>query len=98
MKNCALLSSNFCRVSSTCHVYHRAAKRGGDKFDWSMTRGKLLDNDKQLFIFISILIMSQLHPRDPENRQQNRFWKKPSYNRLNEKAWLNYCKLGFTGK
>ena len=37
-----------------------------------MTRGKLL-NDTQLFIFISILIMTQLHPRDPENGQQNRF-------------------------
>ena len=39
MKHCALLSSNF-----------RVAKRRGDKFDWSMTRGKLLDNDTQLFI------------------------------------------------
>ena len=72
MKN-SLLSSNFCRVSSTCHIYHRAAKRRGDEFDRSMTRGKLLDNDTQLFIFISILIMTQLHPRDPENGQQNRF-------------------------
>ena len=94
MKYCALLSSNFCGVSSTCHIYHRAAKRRGDKFDRSMTRGKLLDNDTQLFIFISILIMTKLHPRDPENRQQNRFSerrfskKKPSYNRLNGKAWL----------
>ena len=39
----------------------------------SMTRGKLLDNNAQLFIFISFLIMTQLNPRDPENRQQNRF-------------------------
>ena len=62
-----------CRVSSTGHIYHRAAKRRGDKFDRSMTRGKLQDNDTQLFIFISILIMTQLHPRDPENGQQNRF-------------------------
>ena len=38
-----------------------------------MTLCKLLDNDTQLFIFISILIMTQFHPRDPENRQQNRF-------------------------
>ena len=38
-----------------------------------MTRGKLLDNNTQLFIFISILKMTQLHQRDPENRQQNRF-------------------------
>ena len=62
-----------CRVSWTGHIYHRAAKRRGDKFDQSMTRGKLLDNDTQLFIFISILIMTQLQPRDPENRQQNQF-------------------------
>ena len=83
-----------CRVSLTGHIYHRAAERRGDKFDRSMTRGKLLDNDTQLFIFISILIMTQLHPRDPENRQQKRFMerrfskKKPSYNRLNGKAKL----------
>ena len=56
-----------------------------------MKRGKFLDNDTQLFIFI--LILSQLHPRDPENRQQNRFSErrfpeKTSYNRLNGKAWL----------
>ena len=47
-----------CRVSSTGHIH---------KFDRSMIRGKLLDNDTQLFIFISIIIMTQLHPRDPEN-------------------------------
>ena len=66
--------SNFCRVSSTCHIYHRAAKPRGDKFDRSMTRGKLLDNDTQLFIFIPFLIMTQLHPRDPEtdNRSDSR--------------------------
>ena len=44
-----------------------------DKFDLLITQGKLLDNDTQLFIFISIVIMTHLHPRDPENRQQNRF-------------------------
>ena len=49
-----------------------------------MTRGKLLDNDTQLFIFISILIMTQLHQRDPENRQQNRF----SERRFSEKKQL----------
>ena len=38
-----------------------------------MTRGKLLNNITTLFIFISILMMTQLHPRDPENRQQNQF-------------------------
>ena len=62
-----------CRVSVTGQIYQRAAKRRGDKFDRSMTRGKLLDNDSQLFTFIFILIMTQLHPRDLENRQQNRF-------------------------
>ena len=82
-----------CQVSSTGHIYHWAAKRRGDKFDRSMTRGKLLDNDTKLFIFMSILIMTQLHPRDPENRHQNRFSerrfsKKSSYNLLNGKAWL----------
>ena len=46
-------------MSSTGHVYHRAAKRRGDKFDRSMTRGKLLGNNAPLFIFISILIMTQ---------------------------------------
>ena len=65
-----------------------------NKFDRSITQGKLLDNDTQLFIFISILTMTQLHPRDPENRQQNRFSErrfseKPSYNRWNGEAWLS---------
>ena len=38
--------------------------------------------------------MTQLHPRDPENRQQNRFSErrfsknKTSYNQLNGKALL----------
>ena len=69
---------------STDQIYHRAAKRRGDKFDRSMTRGKLLGNNALLssrlgdkfdrsmtrgkllgnnallFIFISILIMTQL--------------------------------------
>ena len=50
MKSGALLPSNV-----ECH---RAAKRRGDKFDRSMTRGKLLVSNAQLFIFISILIMT----------------------------------------
>ena len=50
-------------MSLTDHIYHRAAERRGDKFDRSMTRGKLLGNNVPLFIFISILIMTQLHPR-----------------------------------
>ena len=38
---------------STDQIYHRAASRLGDKFDRSMTLGKLQDNNAQLFIFIS---------------------------------------------
>ena len=62
MKSSALLPSNLpsvidrsniCRVSSTDQIYHRAAKRLGDKFDRSMTLGKLLGNNAPLFIFIS---------------------------------------------
>ena len=79
MKSWVLLSSNLPSVIDRSNLSHRAASRRGDKFDRSMTLGKLLDNDTQLFIFISILIMTQLYPRDPENRQQNRFSrKKPS--------------------
>ena len=71
--------------------------------DVSMTRGKLLDNDTQLFILISILIMTQLHPRDPENRQQNRFSerrfskKKPQLQPVEWEsvAWLT---VGLIGK
>ena len=40
-------------VSPTDQIYHRAAKRLVDKFDRSMTLGKLLDNDAQIFVFIS---------------------------------------------
>ena len=68
MKSSALLPSNLPSVidrsnlspSRTDQIYHRAAKRRGDKFDRSMTRGKLLGNNALLFIFISILIMAQL--------------------------------------
>ena len=51
-----------------------------------MTRGKLLDNDTQLFIFISILIMT----RKTENRTDSRngVSRKNSYNLLNGKACL----------
>ena len=112
MKSWALLSSNLPSVIDrsnlsphrfTDQIYHRAAKRRGDKLDRLMTRGKLQDNDKQLFTFISILKMTQLHARDPENRQQNRFseWcfseKKNSYNWLNGKAWLGLLQLGLIG-
>ena len=81
MKICALLSSNLPIVIDRSHL---SPKRRGDKFVGSLTRGKLLDNDTQLFIFISILKMTQLNPRDPENRQQNRF----SEQRLSKKKKL----------
>ena len=50
------------------YLRNKNASPLGDKFDRSMTLGKLLDNDTQLFIFISILIMTQFHLRDQENR------------------------------
>ena len=63
-----------------------------------MTRGKLLDNDTQLFIFISILIMTQLHPKGPRKQTTEPILgtallekKNPSYN------WLN-GKLGIIGE
>ena len=40
-------------VLSTDQIYHLAALRLGDKFDRSMTLGKLLGNNAPLFIFIS---------------------------------------------
>ena len=43
-----------------------------------------LENPLVLSRFCSILIMTQLHPRDPENRQQNRF----SERRFSEKTQL----------
>ena len=43
-------------MSSTNQNYNWAKKRGGDKFDWWMTRG----NISRLVIFISILIMEKL--------------------------------------
>ena len=67
MKNCALLYS-YLPLSSTGHIYHRAAKQRGDKFDRSMTRGKLIDNDTQLFIFISILMMTKTSPKGPRKQ------------------------------
>ena len=50
-----------CRVSSTDHIYHRAASRLGDKCDRSMTLGKLLGNNALLFIFISLLLVKRWH-------------------------------------
>ena len=41
-------------VSSTDQIYHLAASRLGDKYDQSMTLSKLLDNNTQFFIFISL--------------------------------------------
>ena len=47
-------------MSSTDHIYHRDAKRRGDKFDRSMPRGKLLDNNPTHFFFF----YSNDDPRD----------------------------------
>ena len=77
MKNCALLSSNLPSDIDRSNLYVDS------KFDRPMKRGKLLDNDTQLFIFNFIIIMSQFHPRDPENRQQNQF----SERRLQPVEW-----------
>ena len=43
----------------------REASRRGDKFDRSMTRGKLLDNNTSLFIFY---FYSNDDPRDPKKQ------------------------------
>ena len=54
--------------------------------------------------FSILLIRTQLHPRDPENRQQNRFSerrfseKKPVTTGWMGKRGLAYCQLGFIGK
>ena len=55
MKGGALLPSNLLSVIDRSNL-----SRLGDKFDRSMTLSKLLGNNAQLFIFISILIMTQL--------------------------------------
>ena len=57
MKSGALLPSNLPRVIDRSHL---SPSRVGDKCDRSMTLGKLLGNNAPLFIFISILIMTQL--------------------------------------
>ena len=79
MKTCALSSSNLPSVIDRSFIIYP-----------SMTRGKLLDNDTQLFIFISILIMTQ-GTQKKDNRTDSRnddSRKKNSYNLLNGKAWL----------
>ena len=53
-----------------------------------MTRGKLLGNNAPLFIFISILIMTQLQPRDPENRQENWFSERRFSEKLVTTGWM----------
>ena len=43
--------------------------------------------------------MTQLHPKDPENRQQNRFSERRfSEKKTMGKRGLAYCQLGFIGK
>ena len=56
MKSSALLPSNLPRVIDQSNLSPRrvaARSRLGDKFDRSMTLGKLLGNNALLFIFIS---------------------------------------------
>ena len=54
MKSSALLPSNLPRVIDRSNLSpSREAKRLGDKFDRSMTRGRLLGNNALLFILIS---------------------------------------------
>ena len=57
MKSCASICLVIYFVSSTDQIYQLAASLLSDKFDPSMTLGKLLDNNAQLFIFISKMIM-----------------------------------------
>ena len=59
-------------MSLTDHIYHRAAKRRGDKVDRSMTRGKLLYNKPTLFIIS--YFYSNYDPRDykTEDRTNSR--------------------------
>ena len=52
-------------MASTDHIYHRATKRRGDKFDRSMTFGKLLDNKPTLFIFLNFILMMTQGTRKP---------------------------------
>ena len=58
-----------------------------------MTRGKLLGNNAPLFLSISILIMRQLHPRDPENRQENWFSEPQFSGKTVTTGWMG--KRGF---
>ena len=55
-------------MSSTGHIYHGAALRLGDKFDRSMTRGKLLDNDTQLFHFYFYSNNDPTSPKGPRKQ------------------------------
>ena len=92
MKSWALLSSNLLSVIDQSNLSPCCeAKRRGDKFDRSMTQGKLLDSNTQFFIFISILIMTKTSPKGPRKQTTERILGtallgKTNYNRLNGKA------------
>ena len=76
-----------CRVSSTGHIYHRAAKH---KCDRSMTLGKLLDNNA-VFHFYFYSNNDPTSPKGPRKQTTEPILgkkKKNSYNWLNGKAWL----------
>ena len=79
------------QVSSTDQSYDRAAKQKGDKFDRSMTRDKLLDNNTTLFNFY---FYSNDDQSDQENRRQNRFSERRfSEKKLQTVEWesVAYC-------
>ena len=77
------------RVSSTDQIYYLAAKRRGDKFDQSMTRGNLLDNNKTLFIFISILIMTkETQKTDDINRFSERRFSERKFSEPVATGWI----------
>ena len=49
-------------MSSTDQIYHLAASRLGDKFNWSMTLGELLHNKTLLVIFYFLNITAIILP------------------------------------
>ena len=81
MKTCALSSSNLPSVINRSFIIYP-----------SMTRGKLLDNDTQLFIFISILIMTQ-GTQKKDNRTDSRNDDSRKKKQLQPVEWesVAYC-------
>ena len=102
MKNCALLSSNLPSVIDR-HIYHRAAKRRGDKFDQLMTRGKLLDNNAQFFIFYFYSNNNPTSPKGPRKQTTEPILRTAILGKTVTTGWMGkrglaYCQLGFIRK